>query len=1177
MEKLLKNLSNPASTGSLGSNFENRVQSSFVILMLSNGFSPCLPPWQIQKIKLQGKYQGFETDDLIVYVESNVGQKAKLLGQVKRSLSITNSNKSFEDIIIAAWHDYNNKNIFSAETDALALITGPLSAIDTTAARHLLQQAKYAENAKDFINRVELANFTNDRQREKFTVFKNVLKIANNSTELTDNQLWGFMKSFNLLIYDLDIEGVVISLLNTIIGQACTANVDSVRARIMEIVTQRNENAGYITRDSLPEDIKLLFEAKKVESIPEMLLKETDICETYGNISEYGEQLSYMILVGAWDAKSEYDKSIVKNLTGDSYAQWKQALRAILQLSDSPIVIKNNVWKISNQVKMWEILAPRIFDDMLKRFKECVVTILKEHNPQFTLEKGNRFAANIYGAKLNYSPSLRKGVAQSLAFIGCFPEKLTSCSSSEAESFALLCNREIFDDANWILWASLNDLLPIICEASPNSFLDAVEEGLSNEDNPFIGVFEQEDSGVMGGTYLTGLLWALEKLAWDEELLSRVTIILGDLASIDPGGSWANRPINSLIDIYLPWHIQTTASFQKRRVAIKILCNENPNVAFELLLNLLPDIRKSTSGTFKPEYRKPVPKEWNPSITNLDYWNHVSVYADFAIELASGNLDWLKKIVKNLDHLPHSVFNKFLLQLKSESANFTEEDSTSLWTELLTFVKSHEKYSDADWTLDVQKLANIKEVMKFYEPQNPLNYNKYLFAQSDWDLYEERGNWEENEKRLNDKRRAALQTIIDSKGIDGIFEFINMVESPDKIGAVFASFSDEASDSMILPDMILKEGRALEQFINAYIYSKRYHRGWEWVDDLGIENWNEHQQLKFFLNVPPSVEAWKMIDNSFLAIKENYWKKVSINEYSLNHAELVWAIDVLLFYGRPIKTIACFYQFIYKKESFDKELLVNTMLMGITSSESIDNMHAHIITEVIKYLQSDSSINTIDMIRIEWGYFPFLDRNNGNNHKTLETHLASNPVFFHEILCLLYRSKNEPATDKKTDKLKEILAKNAYSLLSNWRFPPGYSDGDSYDGGRFLEWLEEVKRICIESGHLDVAMLHIGEVLFYAPHDSDGFWIDKTVAKTLNDKDSKRLREGFYLKIYNSRGVHFVDPTGDPEKKLSKKYKSLAEETENEGYQRLAHTLRDVAAIYEKEAERIVSRHLENE
>ena len=58
MTKQGKQLSNPFSTGGGGNNFETRVHASFVTLMLSGGFAPCLPPWPIKEVKLQGKRLG---------------------------------------------------------------------------------------------------------------------------------------------------------------------------------------------------------------------------------------------------------------------------------------------------------------------------------------------------------------------------------------------------------------------------------------------------------------------------------------------------------------------------------------------------------------------------------------------------------------------------------------------------------------------------------------------------------------------------------------------------------------------------------------------------------------------------------------------------------------------------------------------------------------------------------------------------------------------------------------------------------------------------------------------------------------------------------------------------------------------------------------------------------------
>jgi len=144
-------LSNPFSTGGGGTNFENQVQSAFVVLMLTAGAVPCLRPWPIKKIKLQGKYEGYNTDDFIAFVEERTGgSKARFLAQIKHSVAITEGDKIFSQVIQAAWSDFRNTECFDPRTDVIALITGPLSAHDIENARVILERARHAENAEEF-------------------------------------------------------------------------------------------------------------------------------------------------------------------------------------------------------------------------------------------------------------------------------------------------------------------------------------------------------------------------------------------------------------------------------------------------------------------------------------------------------------------------------------------------------------------------------------------------------------------------------------------------------------------------------------------------------------------------------------------------------------------------------------------------------------------------------------------------------------------------------------------------------------------------------------------------------------------------------------------------------------------------------------------------------------------
>ena len=303
-------------------------------------------------------------------------------------------------------------------------------------------------------------------------------------------------------------------------------------------------------------------------------------------------------LLGAWNEGNDADLEIVNQLAKEEYATWIPKIRRTLYQS-GPVKLKDGRWSVTERKDLWRNLGARVFDDDLNNLEQCAIRVLSERDPQFELPPKERCAARVSGKVLKYSPELRKGLAESLALLGVQPSDLNYCSQNKPESTAVFTVRQILKSADWVLWGSLDDLLPILAEASPDEFLTAVEDALQQTPCPFDELFSQEGSGFTGRNYLTGLLWALETLAWDNEFLVRVCVTLGELADRDPGGNWANRPANSLTTILLPWHPQTTARISKQRVALQTLREEVPTVAWKLLLNLLPDQTQTSMPTHK--------------------------------------------------------------------------------------------------------------------------------------------------------------------------------------------------------------------------------------------------------------------------------------------------------------------------------------------------------------------------------------------------------------------------------------------------------------------------------------------------------------------------------------------------------------------------------------------------
>ena len=401
----------------------------------------------------------------------------------------------------------------------------------------LLNQARHTKNVDEFFRNIKQANFSPPKSDEKLAVIQHHLKMANNKSDVSKDDLYSFLKHFHLLSYDLgDETGVILSLLHSHISLFKQQDPQLVWSRVVDIVQAWNKDAGTIIPERLPEDLREAFKIPVLAQIPaEFTTSKPEAAETDWSRHPHATELALVNFIGAWNEKNDADIEVLQKLIGEDYSPWVVKMRQILHLPDSPLSLKNGIWQVTDRPGLWASLGPRIFDQNLDTFKEVVVAVLTERDPAFDLPPEDRYAANIHGKVLSHSPAFRKGSAEGLAILGSEPKVFINSSRSKPEATAILAIREIFTDADWVLWGSLNDLLPTMAEAAPEEFLNAVEHALSLSPCPFDELFSQEGTGITGRNYLTGLLWALEGLAWDENYLVRVCVLLVSLPAMIPG------------------------------------------------------------------------------------------------------------------------------------------------------------------------------------------------------------------------------------------------------------------------------------------------------------------------------------------------------------------------------------------------------------------------------------------------------------------------------------------------------------------------------------------------------------------------------------------------------------------------------------------------------------------
>jgi len=873
-------------------------------------------------------------------------------------------------------------------------------------------------------------------------------------------------------------------------------------------------------------------------------------------------------LLGRWSGENPADKATVETVVGKSYGEWIETVRSETLRSDTPLTQRNENWKMISRGEAWSGLGPRLCNDDLDRFKRAAIEVLRERDPKFDLPAEERFAASLYKKNLLHSESIRKGMAETLALLGSRPTVLSSCSQEKAELVATLTVRELLKGADWIMWASLDRHLPMLAEAAPDEFLGSVEAALApTSESPFKGVFAQERSGAMSCNYMSGLLWALETLAWHPEYLARVTMVLGDLAAIDPGGNWSNRPANSLAAIFLPWYPQTCATIPKRKATVEALLREQPSVGWKLLMALLPTGHGLTTDTSKPSWRDFILPEWTSGATTREYWEQVVGYSELVVTTAATDLTKLTELVNRLSDLPKPAYLHVLNHLASENVlSLPESVRLPLWEALKDLAAKHRKFANAQWAIPREAVAKIEETAAKIEPKSAGVLYRRLFSERDFDLFEENGNYDEQRQKLDLRRQAAVKEILEASQILGVWDFAQQVDSPRKVGHALGCLASAPVDNALLPSYLSHTERIYEAFIRGFVWGRFAIKSWAWVDNIVMEAWTAEQKATFFTFLPFGQETWRRVGQLLASGEAIYWKKADVHSW-ISPEHLQEAAEKLLQYHRPYAAVTCLNWLIHNKTDFSPQLATRALLDSLNTEDKTTGLDHYEALELIKWLQENPATNLNDLFQIEWAYLPLLDRLHGAIPKTLEKRLATDFVFFHEVIRIVFRSDKQTHLDQHPTEKEKNIAQNAYRLLHTWKTVPGSNNDGSFNETEFKAWLAAVKELAASSGHLRIAMDQIGKVLPYAPPDADGLWINHSVAETLDAKDASEMRSAFTCELFNMRGVHGFS-AGKEELKIATGYREKAEALDQRGYLRFAAAMRKIAEQYEREAER---------
>ncbi len=195
-------MSSPVATGGSGVFFEQHVAAYWLVQLLVRSIPPILTDAGVTEVHFQTEHLGFNTDDFLVVCTRASGTNAQLVGQVKRSFTISAADDECKKAIGDFWRDFKSANPFDPLNDRFVLVTlrGTNTLLEHLVG--LLDCARGAADGKEFERRLSLGGFISKKSVHQCNELCQIVS-ALEGTPVTAQDLWPFLRLLHVLSLDL--------------------------------------------------------------------------------------------------------------------------------------------------------------------------------------------------------------------------------------------------------------------------------------------------------------------------------------------------------------------------------------------------------------------------------------------------------------------------------------------------------------------------------------------------------------------------------------------------------------------------------------------------------------------------------------------------------------------------------------------------------------------------------------------------------------------------------------------------------------------------------------------------------------------------------------------------------------------------------------------------------------
>jgi len=886
------------------------------------------------------------------------------------------------------------------------------------------------------------------------------------------------------------------------------------------------------------------------------------------------------LLLGRWEETFTGDIELLEKLSGKKYAEYKSILNKWKNFEESPILQIGETWRLTSPLDIWTNLISQLTENDFLQLQECFSKAFKSGNP-IAKPEDDSFAAR-FNKKRTFSSWAREGLTQSLILVSRLSNSIAIPGILNPTGWVEAIISDLLEDATGDLWISLDREMPLISEASPDSFLSAVKKSLANEEPEILNLFQEKNGLLHKTSHHTGLLWALEGLAWLPEYLRDASLILLQLARLDPGGNLTNRPINSIVEIYKPWHYQTLASFEERMHILEYVTDQEKEMGWALLVRLLPDGHSVGMPTHKMRWRM-FDMNTNISRTWQEIWNTHTAIIEMLINLFDYDENKFGKLIHESATLSLSKKNRIrVLEWADGIYQDVKQKQFTTWNTLRGILHHHRSHPDTKWALPGTELLRYEDLYYKLEPEDVIEKNIWLFNNHtpefiDGFPYDDKEFEKRHQKRqeqVNKIRTTAVKNIIDELGLEKTLALRKQVKEQGILGDAMARVELSDEDVLLVCDTLNDEDTDL-RFIHSFIFQKSIGEGFNWIkdlfDNLKEKGYGSKALSNVLIPLNQNQTLWDFISEQSSQIQDCYWKNVWPSFFHASEKAKVYGLKRLLAYNRFFSAINAAY---LKTENIPSAVLVE--ILEKTATEKADDK-AHFkgreVERIFEELDKRDDVESSKLIQLEWYFLAVMDTYRANrNPKNLEEALAKDPSFFIDVLKWLYLPKDKKLLEKEREGISDEIIRNrgkqSYHLLNNWKAIPGLRDDKSIDKDELAGWINTVRNLAQEVNRLEVADAEIGKLLAQYPEDAPQ-WPQETIFQIIEDINTDNLKRNYSSGMYNKRSFTSRGPYdgGEIERERATYFQKLADDHKIK-YPNVSKIFKQMADGYLRDAKR---------